>query len=240
MSICSRSDKQPKELDHLEDWVSLAPTSLEMEISIAFDAKSIYEGHKQNIDYFKLYYNIRRSDIFVFLHDDVEILSSYDDFGKWMDYCLEPSVGFVGVAGAYKLGEDAIWWNSRRANESRGFVFQGKETTTMTPNYFGQSGEVTVLDGCFMACAGTTLELVGFKKPEYLTSDWDFYDIGVTMDAHMKGLRNHTVPLLIRHVSSGEMREDWYTSRKEFINHYKSYLPRSPALSMEATNGLPS
>lgn len=210
-----------------------------MDIEIAYDAPSIYEGHQSNIDKFAEIRQLRRSDVFVFLHDDIEILSSHDDFYQYVTKCREPGVGFVGVAGAYNLREDGVWWNSRNFGEARGIVFQGENCVSMTPNYFGKSGEVVVLDGCFMACAGDTLEMVKMKKPDYLTSDWDFYDIGLTFNAHMMGLRNYTVPILTRHVSNGEMREGWFNSQREFVRFANAYLPRKPILSMEETDGLP-
>lgn len=239
LSVCSRRENRPAEVSTLHDFVEGAPDGLEIALKVAYDAPSIYEGHQSNIDYFDKTYGIKRSDVFVFLHDDVEILSDYAEFATYVNMCRNPSVGFIGVAGAYELGQDAVWWNSRTVGKARGCVMQGTPEN-MHRNYFGKSGEVAVLDGCFMACAGDTIEIIGgIKKPKYLTSNWDFYDIGLTMDAHMKGLKNYVVPIMIRHVSNGEMREGWYSSRQQFILNYKIYLPRSPALSMKATDGLP-
>lgn len=232
LSICTRSGDRPKELEALHNYVSNWPEHLEwLNIKVCTDAKSIYEGHKSNLFYAK------DKDICILAHDDVEILSTPEELLTLILKCRYSNTGFVGVAGASNLREDAVWWNSRKFNESRGFVFQGSHNTDMTPNYFGKSGQVVVLDGCMMACTKENLDAISLDKPDYLSSDWDFYDIGLTMKAYMMGLVNYAVPIIIRHVSKGEMREGWEKSRKEFIKEYKAYLPCK--LNMEKTNGIP-
>lgn len=206
--------------------------SEDIDLRVYYDATSIYEGHKDNLK------NALPNDICVLLHDDVEILSSKEEFLRLIKLCRFSNTGFVGVAGAANLREDATWWNSRLHDESRGFVFQGSANTRMTPNYFGQSGQVVVLDGCFLACTKGNLDMIGLDKPKYLTSDWDFYDLALTMKAYMMGLTNYVVPILIRHVSSGRMRDGWYASRNEFVREYKQYLPCK--INMALTNGLPN
>ena len=233
LSICTRSGTLPKELEALHNYVSNWPEHLErLNIKVCTDAASIYEGHRSNLFYAK------DSDICILAHDDVEILSTPEELVKYLGKCRIGNTGFIGVAGAANLRLDATWWNSRKFGESRGFVFQGAENTTMTPNYFGQSGQVVVLDGCFMACTKENLDTISLEKPSYLSSDWDFYDIGLTMKAHLMGLTNYTAPIITRHVSSGEMREGWFFSREEFIKEYRQYLPCK--LNMEKSNGLPN
>ena len=232
LSVCSRRNDRAKELEELHSFKALWPTEYEgLVLHIAYDAPSIYEGHKENLE------DADPDDICILLHDDVEILSTPDELYKYVEKCRISNTGFVGVAGASNLRADAIWWNARNHKEARGFVFQGSENTDMVPNYFGKSGQVVVLDGCFMACTKENLDAISLDKPAYLSSDWDFYDISLTMKAHMMGLTNYVVPIITRHVSSGEMRDGWNTSRMEFIKEYKAYLPCK--LNMERTDGIP-
>ena len=233
LSVCSRSGNRPKELEILEDWILDWPEYLEkITLRVAEDANSIYEGHKKNLA------EAEGSDVCILMHDDVEIISTPYKVLTLVEKCRVSNTGFVGVAGASNLRGDAVWWNARQFGESRGFVFQGKSNETMTANPFGISGQVVVLDGCFLACTKENLDAISLEKPSYLSSNWDYYDIALTMKAHMMGLANYAAPIIIRHVSNGEMREDWYTAKKEFTKEYRQYLPCK--LPMDKTNGLPN
>lgn len=164
----------------------------------------------------------------LFCHDDVEFLFDGGILERVLeDYSKDSKLGFIGAAGAWELGKDAIWWNARRIGKSSGFVFQGKDIKTMVPNYFGMYRNVVALDGCFFGAKLGVIKTIGLDKPGYLTSDWDFYDIHMTVSAHLKGYNNYAVPLIIKHESSGEMRDQWYKSRDEFISRHKQYLPLS-------------
>ena len=228
-SVCTR--KQEKLSNTL---LSLFDYSKDISVPwIATDAPSIYEGHKRNIDSISL----KDDDIIVFLHDDVEILSSPDKFKKYIEFAKKPGVGFVGVAGAANFTRNGGWWNSRQTNEARGFVWQGNDDVTMRPNYFGPPGQVVVLDGCLFAATYKTIKEVGLDQPDYLTSGWDFYDIHMTFLAHYKGYSNYVVPIMIRHESDGQMREGWYKSKDEFMKKWGRDIPTR--VLMDKTNGLP-
>lgn len=209
----------------------------------AIDRPSIYEGHKLNVSNFSRevpYHKLEDDSIVVLCHDDIEIISNKESVIELLELCNKPGVGFVGVAGGARFDAQNIqgaWWNARNTGEARGFVFQGKDKETMVPNYFGQHGQVVVLDGCFMACSYKTLKAVGLDKPHYLTSDWDFYDIHLTLKAHLMGLCNYTVPIIIRHESDGQMREGWHTARQQFLKYHHGNLPIK--LPYAKTNGLP-
>lgn len=206
---------------------------------MSWDSKSIYEGHKQNI-----LSTHKDDDILVLCHDDISILSNYQDFFKYLDVCKKPGVGIVGVAGCTTLNDRAIWWESRADNwKSRGFVFQSDDSKkdpnqTMKPNYFGECGQVVALDGCFMAATIGTWRKIGLDQPSHLTSGWDFYDIHLSLTAHLMGLNNYVVPIIVRHGSVGTMRPEWYTTRDEFVKFHKANLPC--VLNKEKTNGLPN
>lgn len=203
-----------------------------MQTRIYWDAKSWYEGHKINSLQLE-----EDEDIIVLAHDDLEIISNHSIFYKYLNLCKKPETGFVGIAGATYLNNDGIWWNARSFGATRGFVFQGKNVETMTPNYFGPQSQVVVLDGCFLACSYRTLKKVGLEQPSYLKSGWDFYDIDLTFRAHLMGLNNYTVPIICRHESDGQMRKEWYDARQAFLRQYNQDIPCK--LNHDKTGGLP-
>ena len=220
-SVCTRQGKQPKSL----------------RVSVAYDASSIYDGHRQNIELFKRM-PLEDSDIIVLCHDDIDIISKVEDLINYLNVARKPGVGFVGLAGSCYLPSDGAWWNARKNGAARGFVFQGENRETMMPNYFGKSGQVLVLDGCFMAITYGNLKKVGLVVPEYLGTGWDFYDIHLTYKAYLDGFSNFTIPIVAMHESPGMMREGWFAARDKFLRHHAATLNHSRLL-IEKTNGLP-
>jgi len=233
-SVCSRSGKEPKSLKKLIDYCS---SSEALGISVTYDANSIYEGHEENIKFFKKM-PIEDNDIIVLCHDDIDIISKVEDLINYLNVARKPGVGFVGLAGSCYLPSDGAWWNARKNGAARGFVFQGENRETMMPNYFGKSGQVLVLDGCFMAITYGNLKKVGLVVPEYLGTGWDFYDIHLTYKAYLDGFSNFTIPIVAMHESPGMMREGWFAARDKFLRHHAATLNHSRLL-IEKTNGLP-
>mgnify|MGYP003119552327 FL=1 len=233
-SVCSRQDKQPNSLAKL---ISYCNSDEALRIKVAYDAKSIYEGHKENIDFFKQM-PLEDNDIIVLCHDDLEILSKPEDTIRYLRMARKPNVGFVGLAGGCYLPPDGAWWNSRRTGEARGFVFQGTDAETMHPNYFGKSGQVVVLDGCMLATTYKTLKKIGLDEPDYLETGWDFYDIHLTYKAHLDGFSNYAVPIIAMHESPGIMRDGWFAARDKFLKYHMTTLPYSK-LPVDKTQGLP-
>lgn len=233
-SICSRSGKQPNSLSKLINYCNSNEFS---RINISYDSTSIYEGHKHNIEFFKTL-NLEDEDIIVMCHDDLDILSKPQDLLSNLEIARKPGVGFLGLAGGCYLPNDGMWWNTRKTGHARGFVFQGVNPQTMLPNYFGKSGQVVVLDGCFLAITYKNLKKIGLNQPEYLETGWDFYDIHMTYKAHLDGFSNYVVPIIAMHESSGHMREGWYTAKEKFMRHHASTINYSK-LPADKTQGLP-
>lgn len=241
LSICSRLNKESKSLSSIKDYVNKTPSHIDMRIAVAYDAPSIYQGHTQNLDWIQQQYKLEDDDIIVMCHDDIQIMSNHHEFERLLQTCLKANVGFVGVAGstyydATKIG--GAWWNARHMGAARGFVFQGQDEVFMTPNYFGPYGQVVCLDGCFLACSYKTLKAITLSRPSYLSGPWDFYDIHMTSKAHLLGYSNYAVPIIIRHESPGEMRQEWYKAKDEFVKTHRSQLPI--ILIHNKTHGLPN
>lgn len=203
------------------------------EILVGTNTKSFYSGHQQNLKTIHL----QENDIILMLHDDIKIISDRDSFVDYISLCKLHNIGFLCLAGCTYFDKPGLWWNARNIGASRGFVFQGLDEENMTPNMFGPHGQIVCGDGCFLACSYKTLKLVGLDQPEYLSSGWDFYDIHLTLKAHLMGLNNYTVPIICKHESAGNMRQDWYTARDQFLKHHYNNLP--VRLNYDKTNGLP-
>jgi hypothetical protein len=241
-SILTRSDKEPKSLSRLLGWLNEAYDS-EREDSqpycvVGKDKTSIYTGHQDNLNQIIIDYGeIDDKDVIVFIHDDVEILSTYAEvFDLLTKVCSKDKTGIVGVAGSCDF-RDGIWWNARNYGASRGLVMQGPDNCNMVPNWFGQiCGQAVVLDGLFLAMTYKRLKEIGLDKPHYLSSNWDFYDIHLTLKSHLLGYNNYVLPILIRHESNGQMREEWAKSRLEFIKFHKGNLPCS--INYAKTHGI--
>jgi hypothetical protein len=214
--ICSRKDKPNNTLPKLLSYYQ----SADIKYHISYDANSMFEGYQSGIDALKP----DPEDIVILCHDDIEVLSDRAYFRKTLEDTLsQKNVGFVGPAGTTYLGGDAVWWdiNRRHTGLHSGFVFQGKDHKTMTPNYFGPCRNVVVLDGLFLAAKRKTLDLVGLAKPKEFPTNWDFYDLYYTLSAYEKGYDNKAIPILILHNSDGFMRESWEANRKAFQKMFR-------------------
>ena len=117
-SVCSRTGKQPKSLAKL---INYSNRNEFTRINVTYDASSIYEGHKKNIEFFKTL-NMEDNDIIVLCHDDIDIISNHEDLLKYLEVTRKPNVGFVGIAGSTYLPHDGAWWNARSTNDARGIV----------------------------------------------------------------------------------------------------------------------
>jgi hypothetical protein len=214
--ICSRKDKVSKSLNKLLNYYRKAGII----VHISYDANSIFEGYEEGIKAL----NANPEDIIILCHDDIEVLSDRDDFKHTLEEALsQKDVGFVGPAGTTYLDNNAVWWEMkyRQAGLHSGFVFQGNDLKTMTPNYFGPCRNVVVLDGLFIAAKKKTLDLIGLKKPKEFSQNWDFYDLYYTLKAYEMGFFNKTVPVLILHNSDGHTRESWEINRRAFIKMFR-------------------
>ena len=233
-SFCSRSGKKPESLNKL---INYCKGNEALSVHVSYDANSIYEGHKENIKFFKQS-PLEDGDIIVLCHDDIEILSMPDELIKNLRIARKPGVGFVGLAGSCHIPTEGGWWNARNTGSARGFVFQGSNHETMTPNYFGKSGQVVVLDGCLLAATYATIKKVGLEQPDYLKTGWDFYDIHLTYNAYLQGFSNYTVPIIALHESPGIMRDGWFAAREKFMSYHASTIPHA-RLPVDKTHGLP-
>lgn len=212
---CTRSSKISLTSFRLENYFK----SLNINHRWLVGEKSIFDAYRNEVERI----NPSDEDILIMCHDDIEIWDDQNQFIETLNVCTKNKVGFVGVAGTTHLKKQAVWWDieQRKSGELRGFVWQGKGRDEFYPNWFGASGRVVALDGCFMAASGKTLKELGMNKPKYFPGDWDFYDIHYTTKAYNKGLTNLVVPIHILHNSPGELvaGRGWAENRAGFIKN---------------------
>lgn len=203
-------EREAGEADGL--WRSLADNDIWVDRVPVVGAKSIAEGYTEGI-------RRAREDVLIFTHSDVRVWSGP---ALWNNLVAEANkdslVGLVGVAGAKSLPYDAVWWN---AESKLGAVAHSHKGNTYFSS-FGPFGRALVLDGVLLACR---LSLIAHLK--WWSEGFHFYDVDVTLRAHLAGYRNMVVPLPILHLSIGETDEAYDIARQAFIERHKAVLPCS-------------
>ena len=200
----------------------------EINSKLLINEESIFNAYDKGIDQL----NASFDDIIILCHDDIEILTSPKVFTHLLKEKLsKPDTGFVGVAGTKKFTKNGVWWdaNEWRAGSHSGYVYHGKDIDSMTPTHFGGLGEVVVMDGVFLDATKRTLRSLQVRQPKSFSGAWDFYDILFTFQAYLKGKKNYTLPIQIRHESIGELagRDSWHKNREAFLKQYENHLPAS-------------
>jgi|ETNvirenome_6_85_1030632.scaffolds.fasta_scaffold00393_16 hypothetical protein len=191
---------------------------------------SIFEAYSDAITL----HDIKAKDKVIMCHDDIDIMTDKKYFNMFIDEKLDNSdTGFVGVAGTCLLKHSGVWWEGLNQppghlNPLSGLVYHGKPGT-MRETYYGTCGQVSVLDGVFLATTGRVLHTISLKKPKFFTGDWDFYDIFYTAQTYLKDLKNYTIPISLIHNSPGDTRgrDSWHENKNAFIRHFSDKLPFS-------------
>jgi hypothetical protein len=220
--------------------------SCKIGVYLVSGATSIFEAYHGAFE--KI--NPNDEDIIIFCHDDIEIRENPEEFlKKLINPALLPETGFIGPAGTTYLSKNAVWWdqecwkagkhrgrvihlnpeNPRKPNKPPKRVSVNQWTTDLDTNqqlfedvtYYGEPGDVVVLDGLFLAAKPSVVKDIGLEKPPYFEGGWDFYDIHYTSQAFLKGYTNKVIDLNILHNSRGELvgKDSWYKNQKAFIEN---------------------
>ena len=203
------------------------------EVHLLVNKKSIFEAYANALSE----HDVKKDDIVVMCHDDIQILSNHSVFNEILEANLSlEKAGFVGVAGTQLLQRSGVWWEGLNhgapvspMNPLHGCVYHGDSIHNMSPTYYGGFGRAVVMDGVFLAAKGSTLFSIGLSKPPYLKGNWDFYDILYTFKAFKKGLDNRVVPISILHKSHGMgiQQDSWKENREAFTQRFSDHLPAS-------------
>lgn len=209
--ICTRT----RDFSDITDSLIKKLTSYGVTVKVLVNQKSIYKAYERGFASCKA----KSNDIVIFCHDDIEINSSKQEFIGALSVSLEKNTGIIGPAGTSRLGKNAVWWDQDlwKQGYHRGSVnhnIEGKITETR----FGPYGQVSVLDGLFLAARAGVWNGMHLGKPSTFEGEWDFYDLYYTSQTHTKGLKNQAVPIMLTHYSQGSLvgRDSWHKNQKAF------------------------
>lgn len=192
------------------------------QIIFKIDANSIFKAYNEGIDELE-----DRIEYVCFCHEDLDVQSiNIRQLEKKLN---TPYIGFVGAAGAKKLGSHGQWWNGYEGkpheNLSGKAGHQKLENNPNKPleqytrrwyNHYGAIGPVEVLDGVILFCRKDLLEKIRFDEEHF--DGWDFYDITITWLANLKGYTNITFGgMTFYHWGLGNPRDTWDDNRKKFL-----------------------
>jgi|TARA_A100000172_G_scaffold41301_1_gene25192 hypothetical protein len=218
---CTRGELSPTTTKLLEFF-----KSCDIESKLLIGEHSIFRAYEKGIEDV----NADPEDIIILCHDDIEVLTRPEVFTQLLKEKLSQSdTGFVGAAGTRHFAKSGVWWDMEqwKAGSHSGYVFHGKDISTMDATFFGQLGEVVVMDGVFLAATKRTLDSIQLTQPKKFVGRWDFYDIFYTFQTFLKGKKNYTIPIQLRHESIGELagRDSWHRNREAFLKQYGKHLP---------------
>ena len=219
---CTREDTPTQTLTTLLEYFK----KCDIKSKLLIKEPSIFDAYNKGIEDL----NASLEDIVILCHDDIEILTLPEVFTHLLKEKLtKEDTGFVGIAGTRVFSNSGVWWDMQlwQQGSHSGYVFHGEDIANMDPSFYGKFGEVVVMDGIFLAATIKTLRKIQIKKPKAFTGDWDFYDIFYTFQTYLKGLKNYTLPIQIRHQSKGELvgRDSWHQNRFAFLELFKNKLP---------------
>ncbi|HYT46225.1 MAG TPA: glycosyltransferase [Methylomirabilota bacterium] len=169
-------------------------------------------------------------DNLIFLHDDVRLLCNRECFDKPFELLSKPFTGIIGAAGTVYMPADGCWWKAPHT-DCRGAVYHPSKTDTIFgvhlnawPHMTARFGETLICDGVLLMCSKRTFnKLEGFDEGTF--KGFHFYDIDISLRAHLHGLQNYVAPIPVLHNSYGFTNENWEENRLRFISKHKKILP---------------
>jgi len=161
-------------------------------------------------------------DCLILVHDDVWL--DQDPFIKLET--LFDSFDLVGLAGTsqIKIESPALWHlmgGGFNGGNLRGFVAHGNDKKKSVTSFGPVPSRVLMIDGVFMALNLKTMKEMRFDEQN--PSPFHFYDLHLSLDTHLKGLKVGVGDILITHESPGlrEFTEDWKAGEQYFLEKYK-------------------
>lgn len=166
-----------------------------------------------------------KSNIIVFVHDDIEFLKKgwgqevLRLFNEHKDY------GIIGVAGSAQFDAGAAWWNYEKKFGQVLHRAEGNSwLTAFSPLLDKDLQDVLVIDGLFMAVHKKRIKENFSKELE----GFDFYDIYFCLANHFAEDWEYkigvTTNIRLAHNSVGKLKDSWYKNREiinqKFGEHY--------------------
>lgn len=221
--ICSQN---PELKTKTTEWI-LKYFKASTQIQFMENQNSIYEAYNKGIS--QLDDDVK---YVCFCHEDIDIENiNIKAITKKLD---KLDTGFVGIAGAKKLSDNAVWWDGftgkphpnlsgKAGHQKIEKIKSFEEDATIDQlkrwyNTYGELGQVEVLDGVILFCRRNFLYEQGFPDGEF--DGWDFYDITMTWLANYRGYKNYTLgrsDIELYHWGLGHVRDTWEANRIKFL-----------------------
>ena len=182
-----------------------------------YDLELVYgvnDGSKNLGDFYNQVINTKEADYYVFCHNDI-----YLDDKDWVDKLLKGFEEFdvIGVAGSTVYDTMTGAWTALRSPAlCRGCVAHKNPRGFYEMANYGGPGEVSVIDGVFMAIKSSVAKDLKFNS----FNKFHFYDIDFCLRAIEKGYKVGVVPMEIRHDSPGSYDSSWLKALKDFRKVY--------------------
>lgn len=185
--------------------------------------EDIFTGFNQQAE-------LANGDYLIFTHDDVKFLCNRSMFDAPVELMSKPFTGFVGAAGATIIESEGCWWSTNQVN-CRGAVYHPSTNQTpfgmhlnAWPHMTAQFGQTVICDGVLLMCSKRTFKkLKGFDSETF--KGFHFYDVDITLRAHLLGLQNYVAPIPLLHNSYGVTNGNWEENRKLFVQKHSRNLP---------------
>jgi GT2 family glycosyltransferase len=216
--------REQEKIEALEKNLSLVLGRTPWELLVADGTKEdIFTGYNQQAA-------LANGDYLVFTHDDVKFLCNGEVFEKPIELMEKPFTGFVGAAGTIMMPKEGCWWKAPQS-DCRGSVYHPSKSSSVFgmhlncwPHMNAQFGQVLVCDGVLLMCHKRVFDkLNGFDAETF--KGFHFYDVDITLRAHMMGLMNYVAPVPLIHRSYGMINENWEQNKKLFIEKHNKALP---------------
>jgi len=176
-----------------------------------------------------------KGDELCFVHHDVQFLGNLLSFRTSFDLLKNPSTGFIGIAGAVRLDADGTLWSNPTPEER--FLLSDCRGMALVPgdNPFGVKGlcwptvgaifgPTLVVDGVILLCTRRLFDsLNGFDSNTF--KGFHFYDIDISLRAHLANKPNYIAPIPLYHGSTGNYDQDWDAARQVFLKKHGHLLP---------------
>jgi hypothetical protein len=171
-------------------------------------------------------------DIVCFAHED--ILFYTDNWGeKVLKHFDDPQVGMIGVLGgmAQSVIPSAWWFNNYFAKSARNIFMRNAEKKDGKLYHYHSNPfsdvdktEVVIIDGLWFCIRKSLFDKISFDGKTF--PGFHLYDADISMQV-LQHKKNYVVyDILIEHIWSGNISEDYYKDLISFTSKWKNYLPQ--------------
>lgn len=216
IGFCTR-EHNSEYVEHLKKTSGLDDKNIEIIYVINDGSKSLTECYNKIL-------NEARSNIVVFIHDDV-IIETASWGGKLLKlFNNNPKYGIIGVAGTKSLPESGKWWEDPKRMYGRvKHTLNGKSwLSAYSPDLSNTIEEVVVVDGVFFAVDKNKIK----EQFDENVKGFHFYDVNFCFKNFLVGVGiGVTTKIRILHKSIGQIGPEWETNRVLFAEEFKNSLP---------------